>query len=56
MRSVLTSEPRIYHVGTQVQVGKKLRAGGRHAAVAVIDRNGSIRPSPSPLPLILNFP
>lgn len=56
MRELVVPEPRIYHLGTKVQVGKKVRAGGRHAAVAVIGRDGSIRPSGSRLPLILAFP
>ena len=51
-----TCEPRIHHLGTQVQVGAKVRADGRHAAVAVIKRDGSVSPSPSPMPLIVRFP
>lgn len=47
---------RIYHVGTQVQVGKRIRKGGRYALVSTINRDGSIRPSPSPLPLVVRFP
>lgn len=50
------SEARVYHVGTPVQVGKRVRNGGRYAAVSVIKRDGSICPSPSPLPLIVRFP
>jgi len=47
---------RVYHVGTPVQVGKRVRSGGRYAVVSTINRDGSIRPSPSPLPLIVRFP
>lgn len=47
---------RIHHLGTQVQVGTRVRADGRHAAVAVIKRDGSVSPSPSPMPLIVRFP
>lgn len=56
MSNVAKSEARLYHVGTPVQVGKRVRNGGRHAVVSVINRDGSIRPSPSPLPLIVRFP
>ena len=56
MSYLVTGEPRLYHVGTQVQVGGKVRATGCHASVAVINRDGSVRRSPSPLPLILQFP
>lgn len=50
------SKARIYHVGTPVQVGKRVRNGGRYAVVSTINRDGSIRPSPSPLPLVVKFP
>ena len=56
MNVAATCEPRIYHLGTQVQVGTRVRADGRHAAVAVIKRDGSVSPSPSPMPLIVRFP
>ncbi len=56
MKVAGTGEPRIYHLGTQVQVGSKVRADRLHAAVAIIRRDGSIQPSPSPLPLIVRFP
>lgn len=47
---------RVYHVGTSVQVGKRVRNGGRYAVVSVVSRDGSIRPSTSPLPLVVRFP
>lgn len=50
------SKARIYHAGTPVQVGKRVRNGGRYAVVSTINRDGSIRPSPSPLPLVVRFP
>jgi len=56
MNNAAKSEARVYHVGTPVQVGKRVRNGGRYAAVSVIKRDGSIRSSPSPFPLIVRFP
>lgn len=56
MTDIVKAEARVHHVGTPVQVGKRIRNGGRYAAVSVISRDGSIRPSPSPLPLIVRFP
>lgn len=56
MNKVAKSEARVHHLGTPVQVGKRVRNGGRYAAVSVINRDGSIRSSPSPYPLIVRFP
>ncbi len=56
MNENVKSTARVYHVGTTVQVGRRVRSGGRYAAVSTINRDGSIRPSPSPLPLIVRFP
>lgn len=56
MNKKVELKARVYHVGTPVQVGKRVRSGGRFAVVSTINRDGSIRPSPSPLPLVVRFP
>lgn len=55
MNGVATFEHQVYHLGTQVQVGTRVRADGLHAAVAVIKRDGSVSPSSSTKPLIVKF-
>jgi exodeoxyribonuclease V alpha subunit len=56
MNGAGTSTHLVHHLGTQVQVGTRVRADGLHAAVAVIKRDGSVSPSSSTKPLIVKFP
>ena len=55
MNSLPSPLGQIFHLQTLVQVGKRTRAGGRYAAVSIVNRDGTIRPSASPLPLIVRF-
>jgi exodeoxyribonuclease V alpha subunit len=56
MNGAANYEHQVYHLGTQVQVSARVRADGLHAAVSVINRDGSIIPAASNSPLIVKFP
>ena len=56
MSAVPHSRGTIQHLQTLVQVGKRIRDGGRYAVVSIVNRDGSLRPSTSPMPLIVKFP